>query len=246
MAAIQWPGPRPDTKSFSLVEMLVVVAVIAILVAVLLPALRSSRERGRRIACANNEYQILLAIHYYSEDHDGYLPQQANYGPDWSPWSLYLTNYVQGIVKVFRCPSDLNARRGGGPSSEPFRSYAVNGESPWTAGFRIPWPVPDALPMRLADVPTHVLLLGENHGINSTTPPGSSGATVLRSELEGLKGVASADHRDYGGGIASELNPNGGGNYGFPDGRIEFHKYFDYQNPNPAFDGSTTDPWKWQ
>lgn len=230
--------------AFSLIELLVTITVIALLVAVLLPALRSARERGRRIACANNEHQILLAIHFYAQDHDGLLPQQANYGPvDFFDWSGRLTGYVQNTVHVFRCPSDNNPRR----FNEPFRSYAVNGvHTPYSTGFNVPWPTEVGTPFRIADVPNHVILIGENHGIDSWTPPGQSGACVSRSEFEGLKGVASANHRDYGStDVPSELNANGGGNYGFPDGRVEFHKASDYQYPNPSFGGEANDPWKW-
>jgi prepilin-type N-terminal cleavage/methylation domain-containing protein/prepilin-type processing-associated H-X9-DG protein len=240
------PKSVPGPQSFSLIEVLVVITIIAILVAVLLPALRSARERGKRIGCLNNEKQIVLAIHFYAEDHEGLLPTQGIYSGSFLPWSGYITNYVQNVVQVFRCPSDNNARR----FNEPYRSYAINGSNDWVVSpYKCPWPgpVPEAQPYRLADVPNHVILLGENHGINSVTAPGSSGATVTRSEMEGLKGVASADHREYGfGGIASELNYNGGGNYAFPDGRVEFHKATDYLNPNPAFTGGDTDPWKWQ
>jgi type II secretory pathway pseudopilin PulG len=230
--------------AFSIVEVLVVMTVVAILVAILLPVLQGAKERGKRIVCMSQEHQILLAMTFYSEDHDGRLPQQANYGPDWSPWTLYLTNYVKGIYQVFRCPSDRNMRRPDG-ANEPWRSYAVNSVNGWSAGYKVPWPTETGTPYKLADVPSHVLLIGENHGIDDSG--GTPCATILRSELEGLKGIASAQHRvpprkD----VPSELDYSGGGNYGFPDGRVEFHKCVDYLNPNPSFTGDANDPWKWQ
>jgi len=66
---------RKEQKAFTLVELLIVVAIIAILLAVLVPTLNKVRESARRVVCASNLKQIGLLMEYYCADFKGYYPQ---------------------------------------------------------------------------------------------------------------------------------------------------------------------------
>ncbi|MHB1155851.1 MAG: prepilin-type N-terminal cleavage/methylation domain-containing protein [Phycisphaerales bacterium] len=120
--------PRP-LHGFTLVELLMVVAIIALLIAILLPALNKARDAAKTLQCASNEKQIGMAVNMYGDDHNGCLVPWAR-TPQWDRlWSQRLEIYLGGIAfdpnrpvtdykltwpnrGVYRCPAatvhDLN------------------------------------------------------------------------------------------------------------------------------------------
>jgi prepilin-type N-terminal cleavage/methylation domain-containing protein/prepilin-type processing-associated H-X9-DG protein len=64
-------------SAFSLTEMLLVIAVLAILAALLLPSLWSAKAKGQGIACQNNIRQLMIAWKLYSDDNNGRLVRNA-------------------------------------------------------------------------------------------------------------------------------------------------------------------------
>ena len=67
-----------NTGAFTLIELLIIIAIISILAAMLLPALKSARNKAKSAVCTNNLRQIGLALQMYASDWDGWLPPGAS------------------------------------------------------------------------------------------------------------------------------------------------------------------------
>lgn len=145
------------TKSaFTLIELVVVIAIIAILASLLLPALSRAKLKGQHAVCVSNTRQFALAWMMYAGDHQGvYPPQDGRHGEWVKGWLTPDSNnpdntnvtllregklfpYIESI-DIYRCPGDKStAGFGRGNLQYPrVRSYSGNawvgsGKRGWT------------------------------------------------------------------------------------------------------------------
>lgn len=104
---------------FTLLELLIVIALIMMLAGLLLPALKSAKEQGNRIACANNIKQIYLGCMGYVDSYSDYMPvtdysQWDNYSNFRLCWLTLINTYINGktydggganTARAFYCPA---------------------------------------------------------------------------------------------------------------------------------------------
>ena len=116
-------------KSFSLIELLIVVAIITILIALLLPTFKLAKEKAQSSSCVNNLRQIHINLLIYLADNAGFYPPYGytnmpgrfpvvgfNYRWTW----LDSLNQTVGL----KCPSVTNY--GPSPVPQPAFSYCIN------------------------------------------------------------------------------------------------------------------------
>ncbi len=111
--------------AFTLVELLVVIAVIGILAAILLPVLNSAKVRAQGIQCVNNLKEMAMGWQVYADENGGHYAVNASSTPDLSaPIGETAANpgWVAGMILTTSTPDNTNTEKLVGPAYAPFGS----------------------------------------------------------------------------------------------------------------------------
>ncbi len=101
-------------RGFTLVELMVVIAIIGMLVGLLIPAVQASCAAARRTQCINNLRQVGIGIHMFANSHHGRFPEtiHANiYGSPSKSWVYTLAPYMEDVDAIRVCPDDPNGEK---------------------------------------------------------------------------------------------------------------------------------------
>ncbi len=116
---------KTGSGNFTLMELLIVIAILAILVAILLPALGKARGKAREMTCFSNLKQIGTYIHLYLSEWDGYYP-----AGDWTHRTQSYTTKTSPLSKkIFICPgAPERIRSGDRQGMKTAQTYNVTGD----------------------------------------------------------------------------------------------------------------------
>ncbi|MFI4913124.1 MAG: type II secretion system protein [Sedimentisphaeraceae bacterium JB056] len=84
-------------RAFTLIELLVVISIIAILMAVMIPALGRARESAKSVVCRANLKQIGVVLGLYGEDYNNKLPYPKQFS-NWMSWYTMEGKYVEALT----------------------------------------------------------------------------------------------------------------------------------------------------
>lgn len=124
-----------EDGAFTLIELVISLAIIAALAALFLAAVSKAKSRAQSTLCRNNLRQIGLSVRAYAEGPDGRLPAVPDASV--SPNALSLAELLDTSESLFTCPADRRRQKG-----EVLNSYVWNGA---LNGRRIYWSITDRL-----------------------------------------------------------------------------------------------------
>lgn len=198
---------------FSLVELLVVITILAILIGLLMPAVRSMSERSQRSKCASNLRQMVVGFNLYAQD-EGVYPQGYWTGPNpWNTisWGGLIQKYWRNKGDVTQCPTATAIH-----SKKSWTLYIngrIQGKS-FGGGGRSPWP---------AQRVSKTILCGDGH--------------YVQTGLWSSSYWTAIDYQNN----RPDFEHNGGSNFLFADGHVAYMQPIQVLQPY-LWDASVPEP----
>ena len=122
--------PR-SPAAFTLIELLIVIAIIGILAGIMLPALARAREHANMISCTNNLHELAAALQMYAQDSDGFFPVEKSVKNPHKHLCKALCPYG-AERRIFYCPSAWAIERQ--LRAVGFHDSVINTDENWNAG----------------------------------------------------------------------------------------------------------------
>lgn len=247
---------RRFSRAFTLIELLVVITIIAILASMLLPALATSKEKGRRAACLNNIRELAIGTYLYADENSGNLPPAvrstvgrgadsftAQVGPEIAGY--WTNNFGE---KILDCPNlypFVTPRSDGTATWLGYHFLGGHANTPWTAPGDPSGLQPWISPQTLTDNPTLALAADFNHwyavGVGYAIIPhgknGPLGTFDVGTFTAGNPTFSRIVQPDYGR-TCKQLGALGG-NVGFLDGSAKWKKIETMGNYQIFSDGAS-------
>lgn len=112
-----------QNKIFTLIELLIVIAIIAILAGMLLPVINKAREKARTVKCINNLRQLFYVERNYTDDYNGWYPVALFEGSTWINYKMYYLRYISQ-EQFYRTQSSIFICETGSSATNNYTSVA--------------------------------------------------------------------------------------------------------------------------
>lgn len=244
--------PRRRKQAFTLIELLVVISIIALLVALLLPALGGARKAGMSLSCQSNQRQLAMVVHSYVSDEDSALPPMwttptGGFGVlDYKTWRSHLWRYTNRVPSVFDCPAEEAEQYANPTNPGDTQYYGDFGDSRMPSGLgavNVHWTVTAGAPsppfsrgatgfsrskLDAIQRSSRAMMFGDGNSARSENAivwPNYSWWIWADGAWEGdVSGWDRKIHESVGVSYGHERHSNKSANYAFVDGHVDVYK----------------------